>query len=160
MLKQETVQYIIEKMRGDSLTPLGTGKGDNDGEYLLNLLKVENGNIPKDINTMSPVWKDFSNKLYKHLSKDGTTFLKGQWITRRKNRSILFPLHFIIDDECGLWLTSSYNDEFVSIKLRLYTDGTSKKSVAGSIIKRIKHISEDRDKISKLIDAFIVGKFG
>lgn len=81
MLKQETLDYIIEKMRGDSLTPLGTGFSDRDTitPFLTSLHDaiVSSGVLyNNDLYKLNGV--DVSTFISKEFRK-GSPFLKGEW---------------------------------------------------------------------------------
>lgn len=70
MLKQETLDYIIEKMRGDSLTPLGTGKNDTKA-LSFRLIDALNRN---DLNEGSSIF----NKIVECIGL-GKSLLMGSW---------------------------------------------------------------------------------
>lgn len=70
-MSKQAMDYIIEKMRGDSLTPLGTGRKDNpspDNDAIISLLASGS---------------DGGSKAHEILDKalsSGHTFLYGKWV--------------------------------------------------------------------------------
>lgn len=79
----KSMGYIIEKMRGDSLTPLGTGKPIGGGESLLDIF------TGYDVLSRMVQLK-FSNSLNDYLAVKGNRFLVGKW----KNNGLGLPVHY------------------------------------------------------------------
>lgn len=146
MLRRDSVGYIIEKMRGDSLTPLGTGKSSVFGDVFLDIIKVEDLTREGFLN--------FVDVLKKYLSIKGNRFLVGKW----KTYTLSTPIFFGFNRDRILQVRI----DTTATTIEVYIAVSSVKCTYSAPLMIYDHVIKDRDRSLALAGciAYVKEKFG